>query len=257
MSYLVELKSFLFSTRRKRVDLYLFLLLIVVLWAGRGPFNAWLVETVGERMATVSTFFVDYPWLLYCLCALIVLGTGLYILNHIQDHYRSRRSMMVILLLANIFIASAGYWDHSAHTSIAHALVYIYELEMNEEHENGAEGKTLVGSMTTAKHLLEKNFAQFISVTVPDTDELFRDNSYFQDLVKSNVLVVDTEDGPFVGSNLIADAILAYCTAHKGHKKQEAALKYSLPPDTPVQSYIPASIHNEAMLSGAWTSIAQ
>ena len=112
MSYLVELKSFLFSTRRKRVDLYLFLLLIVVLWAGRSPFNAWLVETVGERMATVSTFFVDYPWLLYCLCALIVLGTGLYVLNHIQDHYRSRKSMMVILLLANIFIASAGYWDY-------------------------------------------------------------------------------------------------------------------------------------------------
>ena len=48
-------------------------------------------------------------------------------------------------------------------------------------------------------------------------------------------LVVDTEDGPFVGSNLIADAILAYCAAHKGQKKQEAALKYSLPPDTPVQ----------------------
>ena len=66
-------------------------------------------------------------------------------------------------------------------------------------------------------------------------DELFRENSYFQDLVKSNVLVVDTEDGPFVGSNLIADAILAYCAAHKGQKKQEAASKYSLPPDTPVQ----------------------
>jgi len=54
MSCLVELKSFLFSTRRKRVDLYLFILLIVALWAGRSPFNAWLVETVGERMATVS-----------------------------------------------------------------------------------------------------------------------------------------------------------------------------------------------------------
>lgn len=112
MSYLVELKSFLFSTRRKRVDFYLFVLLIVALWAGYSPFNAWLVETIGEKMVTVSTFFVDYPWLLYCLCALIVLGTGLYVLNHIQDHYRSRRSMMVILLLANIFIASAGYWDY-------------------------------------------------------------------------------------------------------------------------------------------------
>lgn len=112
MSYLVELKSFLFSTRRKRVDLYLFILLIVALWAGRSPFNAWLVETVGERMSTVSAFLGEYPWLLFCLCVLICLGTGLYILNHIQDHYRSRRSMMVILLLANIFIASAGYWDY-------------------------------------------------------------------------------------------------------------------------------------------------
>ena len=112
MSYLVELKSFLFSTRRKRVDLYLFLLLIVVLWAGRSPFNAWLVETVGERMATASAFLGEYPWLLFCLCVLICLGTGLYILYHIQDLYRSRRSMMVILLLANIFMASAGYWDY-------------------------------------------------------------------------------------------------------------------------------------------------
>lgn len=113
MSYLVVLKSFLFSTtRRKRVDFYLFVLLIVALWAGRSPFNAWLVETIGEKMVTVSTFLVDYPWLLYCLCALIVFGTGLYVINHIQDHYRSRRSMMVILLLANILIASAGYWDY-------------------------------------------------------------------------------------------------------------------------------------------------
>ena len=112
MSYLVELKSFLFSTRRKRVDLYLFILLIVALWAGRSPFNAWLVETVGERMSTVSAFLGEYPWLLFCLCVLICLGTGLYILNHIQDHYRSRRSMMVILLLANVLIASAGFWDY-------------------------------------------------------------------------------------------------------------------------------------------------
>ncbi len=106
-----DLKKYLFSTRRKRVDLYLFVILIVALWAGRSPFNAWLVETIGERMTTVSTFLVDYPWLRFCLCVLIVLGTGLYVLNHIQDHYRSRRSMMVILLLAIIFIASAGYWD--------------------------------------------------------------------------------------------------------------------------------------------------
>ena len=73
---LSELNSFLFSTRRKRVDLYLFVILIVALWAGRSPFNAWLVETIGERMTTVSTFLVDYPWLRFCLCVLIVRERG-------------------------------------------------------------------------------------------------------------------------------------------------------------------------------------
>ncbi len=109
---LKALNSFLFSTRRKRVDLYLFVLLIVALWAGCGPFNAWLVESFGEKMAAASTLLSENPWLLYCLCALLVLGTGLFVLNHIEDHYRSRRSMMFILLLANIFIASSGYWDY-------------------------------------------------------------------------------------------------------------------------------------------------
>ena len=55
MSYLVELKSCLFSTRRKRIDFYLFILLIVALWAGRSPFNAWLVETVGEKMVVTES----------------------------------------------------------------------------------------------------------------------------------------------------------------------------------------------------------
>lgn len=165
----------------------------------------------------------------------VIIDRSLYAANHPAADIEELQRFVVSEFETMIDNVSTDDMMNSAHTSIAHALVYIYELEMNEEHENGAEGKTLVGSMATAKHLLEKNFAQFVSVTVPDTDELFRDNSYFQDLVKSNVLVVDTEDGPFVGSNLIADAILAYCAAHKGHKKQEAALKYSLPPDTPVQ----------------------
>lgn len=165
----------------------------------------------------------------------VIIDRSLYAANHPAADIEELQRFVVSEFETMIDNVSTDDMMNSAHTSIAHALVYIYELEMNEEHENGAEGKTLVGSMDTAKHLLEKNFAQFVSVTVPDTDELFRDNSYFQDLVKSNVLVVDTEDGPFVGSNLIADAILAYCAAHKGQKKQEAASKYSLPPDTPVQ----------------------
>ena len=165
----------------------------------------------------------------------VIIDRCLYAANHPAADTEELRRFIVSEFETMIDNVSTDDMMNSAHTSIAHALVYIYELEMNEEHENGTEGKTLVGSMATAKHLLEKNFAKFVSVTVPDTDELFRDNSYFQDLVKSNVLVVDTEDGPFVGSNLIADAILAYCAAHKGQKKQEAASKYSLPPDTPVQ----------------------
>ena len=59
MSYLIVLKSFLFSTRRKRVDFYLFVLLIVALWAGRGSFNAWLMESVGERMSMASAFLSE------------------------------------------------------------------------------------------------------------------------------------------------------------------------------------------------------
>lgn len=164
-----------------------------------------------------------------------IIDRSLIAVNHGAANIEDLRNFVVHEFETMIENVSTDDMMNSAHTYIAHALVYIYELEMNEEHEKGAEGKTLIGSMATSMHLLEKNFSKFVSVTVPDTDELFRDNSYFQDLVKSNVLVVDTEDGPLVGCNLIADAILAYCTAHKGHKKQEAALKYSLPPDTPVQ----------------------
>lgn len=164
-----------------------------------------------------------------------VIDRGLLAANHPAANIEELRRFVVHEFEAMIDNVSMDDLMNSAHTYIARTLVHLYELEMNEEYKNGAEGKTLVGSMATAVLLLEKNFTRFVSVTVPNTDELFRDNSYFQELVKSNVLVVDTEDGPFIGSNLIADAILAYCTAHKGHKKQEAALKYSLPPDTPVQ----------------------
>lgn len=44
-------------TRRKRVDFYLFIILIVALWAAYKPLNAWLVGTMGERMSTVAAFF--------------------------------------------------------------------------------------------------------------------------------------------------------------------------------------------------------
>lgn len=145
------------------------------------------------------------------------------------------RNFFVHELETMIDSVSIGDMMHTAHMYIAQALVYFYELEMNEEQMNGAEGKTLVGSMTTATHLLEKNFTKFVSVAAPNTDELFRDNSYFQDLVKANVLVIDTEEGPMVGPNLVADEVLAYCKAHKGNKKQDAASKYSLPPDWPIE----------------------
>lgn len=165
----------------------------------------------------------------------VIIDRSLYAANHPAADIEELQRFVVSEFETMIDNVSTDDMMNSAHTSIAHALVYIYELEMNEEHENGAEGKTLVGSMATATHLLEKNFAQFVSVTVPDTDELFRDNSYFQELVKSNVLVADTDDGIMAGPNLIADTILAYCSAHKGHKKQEAASKYNLPSDWPVE----------------------
>lgn len=59
------LESFLFSTRKKRVDFYLFVILIVALWAARKPFNAWLVEITGERMSTAASFFREFNIFLY------------------------------------------------------------------------------------------------------------------------------------------------------------------------------------------------
>lgn len=155
--------------------------------------------------------------------------------NHPAANIEELRRFVINAFEAMIDNVSMEDLMNSAHTYIARALVHLYELEMNEEHENGAEGKTLIGSMVTVAHLLEKNFNRFVSVTVPNTDELFRDNSFFQDLVQANVLVVDTDDGTMAGPNLIADTILAYCSGHKGHKKQEAASKYSLPSDVPIQ----------------------
>ena len=87
MRFFNLLELFLFSTRRKRVGFYLFVIFIVALWAARKPFNAWLVEIMGERMSTVASFFVEYPCLLYCLCTLIALGTVLYVLNHLQGKH--------------------------------------------------------------------------------------------------------------------------------------------------------------------------
>lgn len=164
-----------------------------------------------------------------------IIDKSFLVANHQTAIIEALRSFVINEFESMIDNVSAEEMMHSAHTYIAQALVYIYELEMNEEQDNGAEGKTLVGSMATAVHLLEKNFIQFVSDTVPNTDELFRDNSFFQDLVQANVLVVDTDEGTMTGPNLIADAVLAYCVEHKGHKKQEAASKYSLPQDWPIE----------------------
>lgn len=123
----------------------------------------------------------------------------------------------------------------SAHESVASALVYIYELEMTEEQDNGNEGKTLIGTTANAKQLLENNFINFVSDTLPNTDELFRDNSLLQSLVKANVLLVDTDDGLMVGPNLIADAIVDYFKDHKGKNKQRAVDMFSLPSAFPVE----------------------
>lgn len=165
-----------------------------------------------------------------------IIDRSFFAVNHPTADVEALRVFVISEFETMIDNVSTDDMMHSAHTSIAHALVYTYELEMNEEHENGAEGKTLIGSMGTSVHLLEKNFTKFVSATVPNTDELFRDNSYFQELVKANVLVIDIEDELMIGHNLIAEAILAYCKAHKGNKKQEAASKYSLPPDSPIQN---------------------
>lgn len=164
-----------------------------------------------------------------------VIDRGLLAANHPAANIEELRRFVVHEFEAMIDNVSMDDLMNSAHTYIARTLVHLYELEMNEEYKNRAEGKTLVGSMATAVLLLEKNFTRFVSVTVPNTDELFRDNSFFQDLVQANVLVVDTDDGTMTGPNLIANTILAYCVDHKGQKRQKAASKYSLPSDWPIE----------------------
>lgn len=164
-----------------------------------------------------------------------VIDSGLLAANHPSANIEELRRFVVHEFEEMIDNVSMDDLMNSAHTYIARTLVHLYELEMNEEYKNGDEGKTLVGSMATAVHLLEKNFTRFVSVTVPNTDELFRDNSFFQDLVQANVLVVDTDDGTMIGPNLIARTILAYCVDHKGQKRQEAASKYSFPSDWSIE----------------------
>ena len=122
----------------------------------------------------------------------------------------------------------------SAHKSIAQALMYVYELEMTEERENGNTGKTLIGDTGYAIRILEENFNKFVSSTYPDTDELFRDNSMLQDIVRANVLIVDIDDGTMTGPNLIAETIISYFKSHKGKDKKTAAEKYLLPQNCPI-----------------------
>lgn len=171
----------------------------------------------------------------YLRNAQAVIDRGLFAANHPAANIEDLSRFVVHEFEEMIDNVSMDDLMNSAHTYIARTLVHLYELEMNEEYKNGDEGKTLVGSMATAVHLLEKNFTRFVSVTVPNTDELFRDNSFFQDLVQANVLVVDTEDGTMMGPNLIAKTILAYCVDHKGQKRQEAASKYSFPSDWSIE----------------------
>ena len=102
----------MFSERRKRADLYLFIILIFALWFARRPYNIWLLESFGERMAAVSAFLRENPGLLSCLCILVILGTGSYVITHFRDYYCSRRCFMIILLIAYVLIASTGYWNY-------------------------------------------------------------------------------------------------------------------------------------------------
>lgn len=109
---LKTLHSFLFSTREQRVDCILFALLLSALWVARQSVNVWLTEVIGGMLSGVAMFLESYPWLKYCLGILIVLPTVLFVLRHVRDRYRSRQSLMAVLLAANVLVAGASYWDY-------------------------------------------------------------------------------------------------------------------------------------------------
>lgn len=117
---------------------------------------------------------------------------------------------------------------------MARALVNIYEREDYSERQTGDSGCTLLGSSSNAQRLLVHNFQRFVSLTQPNTDELFRDDSVLQGVVKASVLTdYYQEDDITYHWNLITDALLEYFSNHKGHDKEYASNKYNVPADTP------------------------
>lgn len=117
---------------------------------------------------------------------------------------------------------------------MARALVNIYEREDGGEQRTGDSGSTLLSSTGNVQRLLVLNFQQFVSMTAPDADELFRDDSVLQGVVKASV-VSDyyQEDDVTAHTNLISEAMLQYFSKHKGKKKDYASKKYNVPADTP------------------------
>jgi hypothetical protein len=117
---------------------------------------------------------------------------------------------------------------------MAHALVNIYDREDYYERHNGDTGCTLLDTSTNAQRLLVLNFQRFVTMTQPNTDELFRDDSVLQGVVKASVLCdYYQEDDITYHRNLISDAMLEYFAKHKGNNKEYASQKYNVPKDTP------------------------
>ena len=119
---------------------------------------------------------------------------------------------------------------------MARALVNIYEREDNCERQTGDPGCTLLGSPSNAQRLLVHNFQRFVSMTQPNADELFLDNSVLQSVVKASVLTNHyQEDDITYHWNLISEAMLDYFSKHKGKDKDLAVNKFKVPTDTPAE----------------------
>ncbi len=117
---------------------------------------------------------------------------------------------------------------------MARALVNIYEREAYHERQTDDSECTLLGSSSNVQRLLILNFQRFVTMTQPNTDELFRDDTALQGVVKASVLTdYYQEDDITYHQNLISDVLLDYFSKHKGHKKEYASNKYNVPIDTP------------------------
>ena len=104
--------NFLFSTRKKRVDLYLFVLMAVAIVAARTHVSLWMIESFGAKISVWYTLIEQLPILTYCLCIFIVLLTALYVLRHLNDYYRSKQSLFALLFAAIALITYAAYWKY-------------------------------------------------------------------------------------------------------------------------------------------------